>query len=178
MSPIKQPDQFVAIVDSIRLVIPDVRAVIVGDGPLKADLQKHAEELGANRNIEFLGKRKDVELFLSRSKIFVLTSKSEGLSNAMAEAMVAGVVPVVANVGELGDLVIDGVNGYLVEPNNIEEYARRIVSLLEDRDLWERQSRRAIQDARAHCGIEVVSEKWRQSLRDLISRASGCDPQE
>jgi glycosyltransferase involved in cell wall biosynthesis len=82
LSPVKQIDQFIMIVDSVRCVVPDVHAVIVGDGPLRADLQRHAEELGLNRNIEFLGKRKDVEPFLSRSKIFVLTSKSEGLSIA------------------------------------------------------------------------------------------------
>jgi glycosyltransferase involved in cell wall biosynthesis len=174
LSSIKQVHQFVAIVDAIRHTMPGVRAAIVGDGPLQTDLRACANELGLARNIEFLGKRKDVEAFLARSRVFVLTSKSEGLSIAMAEAMAAGVVPVVADVGELRDLVADGVNGYLIEPNNVNQYARRALSLLRDEELWTQYSLRAIEAARRHCDIEVVSQKWSQVLRDVVSRASGC----
>ena len=170
--PIKQIDQFIAIVDAIRRIMPNVRAAILGDGPLKADLQAYTKELGLTENIEFLGKRKDVETFLARSKVFVLTSKSEGMSIAMAEAMSAGVVPVVADVGELSDLVIDSVNGYLIEPNNINEYAVKCMSLLQNHTLWTQYSRKAVEAARKHCDIEVISIKWRQHLRDAISQTS------
>ena len=173
LSAIKQVDQFIEIVNSVKCVMPNVRAAIVGDGPLFMDMQAYTEELGLCDNIKFFGKKSDVEIFLSRSRIFVLTSKSEGLSIAMAEAMAAGAVPVVANVGELSDLVIDGVNGYLVEPNNINEYTKKIVSLLHDQALWEKCSNRAIESAISHCDIEVVSKKWRQHIQDVVSQASG-----
>jgi glycosyltransferase involved in cell wall biosynthesis len=169
---IKQVHQFIAIVNAIRHTMPNVRAVIIGDGPLQADLRAHANELGLARNIEFLGKRKDVEAFLARSKIFMLTSKSEGLSIAMVEAMAAGVVPVVADVGELRDLVQDGINGYLVEPNNVNEYARKALFLLRDHELWTQYSLKAIEAAQRYCDIKVVSQKWGQYLQDVISRAS------
>lgn len=174
LDPVKQVDQFVAIVDSVCRIVPSVRATIVGDGPLMANLRAYAEELGLADNIEFFGKRNDAEAILARSKIFVLTSKSEGLSIAMAEAMAAGVVPVVANVGELGDLVVDGVNGYLIEPNNVDEHARKVASLLQDQALWAQYSRKAIEAARTQCDVEVISKKWRQHLRDAVSKASGC----
>ena len=143
-----------------------------------ADLKSRAGRLGLTDNIEFLGKRKDVEAILACSKIFVLTSKSEGMSIAMAEAMAAGVVPVVADVGELGDLVVDGVNGYLVEPNNIDEYTKRVVSLLQGQALWKKYSLRAIEEAKKHCDIEVVTGKWRHHIRDVVSQASGRCMQE
>ena len=171
--PIKQIHQFISSVGAVKCKIPDVKAVIIGDGPLREELQTYSDELGLGDNIEFLGKVTDVESILTRSKIFVLTSKSEGLSIAMAEAMTVGVVPVVADVGELSDLVIDGVNGYLVKPNYIAGYSERIVSLLEDHPMWEQFSHRAIEKAKEHCDIEVVAEKWRQNLRDVVSRA--CD---
>ncbi len=174
LSPVKQVDQFIEVVDTMRRVMPDIHAAIIGDGPLISDLQAYTEELGLTKNVEFLGQRKEVEPFLARSRIFVLTSKSEGLSIAMAEAMRAGVVPVVANVGELGDLVIDAVNGYLVEPNNINEYTKRILSLLQDQALWREYSLRAIEAAGKHCDIEVISRKWDKNLRDVVSQASGC----
>jgi len=165
LSRIKQVDQFIAIVESVARVIPSVRAAIVGDGPLMTELRTAVRQLGLARNIEFFGKRVDVEAFLVRACIFVLTSKSEGLSIAMAEAMTAGVVPVVADVGELGDLVTNGVNGYLVEPNNIAEYSMRIVSLLQNPAMWAQCSRRAIENARSYSDIEVITEKWRRVLR-------------
>lgn len=172
LAPIKQINQFIAIVHAVKQAVPNVRAAIVGDGPLRTDLQTHARELGLSDNIEFLGKRKDVGAIMAQSRVFVLTSKSEGLSIAMAEAMASGVVPVVANVGELGDLVIEGVNGYLIEPNNIDAYAEKIVSLLRDDDLWSRYSARAFEVARKHCDVEVVSGEWQHHLSEVVAAAS------
>ena len=173
LSPIKQVNQFIDIVAAVTHIMPDIHAAVVGDGPLLADMKKYAAELGLNSNIEFLGKKKDIEGILAKSKIFVLTSKSEGLSIAMAEAMTTGVVPVVANVGELGELVINGENGYLVEKNNIGEYTTRILSLLQNDALWTQCSQRAIEAAKKHCSIEVITQKWRHNLQGVVSRASG-----
>jgi len=173
LSPIKQVLQFIEIVAAVAHIIPNVRAAVVGDGPLLADMKNYANELGLSSNIEFFGKIKDVEAILAKSKVFVLTSKSEGLSIAMAEAMTSGVVPVVADVGELSELVIDGVNGYLIEQNNIDQYAERILSLVQNHDLWIQYSSKAIEAARSHCDIEVVTKKWRINLQNVISQASG-----
>lgn len=178
LSPIKQVHQFIEIVAAIAHQIPDIRAAVVGDGPLLGDMRKYACELGLSGNIEFLGKKKEIEAILANSRIFVLTSKSEGLSIALAEAMVAGVVPVVANVGELGELVNDGVNGYLVEQNNIDEYIKRSVSLLQNDALWTQYSHRAIEAAEKHCSIEVVTDRWRRNIHDVVSQASGHFVQE
>ncbi len=171
--PIKQVHQFIEIVAGVVRMIPDIKAVVVGDGPLLEDMKKYAGELGLGNNIEFLGKKKDIKEILAASKVFVLTSKSEGLSIAMAEAMTSGVVPVVADVGELSGLVIDGVNGYLIEQNNIEQYTERIVSLLRNDELWIQYSSQAIETARSHCDVEVVTEKWRINLQSVVSQASG-----
>jgi len=117
--PIKQTNQFIDIVDAVRQKMPNIRAAIVGDGPQMAYIKDRTKQLGLTGSIEFLGKIQNVKTVLECSKVFVLTSQSEGLSISMAEAMAAGTVPVVADVGELSDLVMDGVNGYLVEPNNV-----------------------------------------------------------
>ena len=178
LSTIKQVDQFIAIVNAVRRAMPTVHAAVVGDGPLKMELQELSQELGLSANLEFLGKRKDVESLLARSKVLALTSKSEGLSIAMAEAMTSGVVPVVADIGELGDLVVDGVNGHLVEPNNVSAHAAKVVSLLQDHALRMQFSLKAAEAARSYCDIDVVSRRWRQHLHDVVSRASRRIPRE
>jgi len=171
LAPTKQPHQFIEVVEVISQAIPSVRAVIVGDGPLIEYLKMDVERLGLAGNIKFLGKREDVETILGRSRVLMLPSKSEGLSIAMAEAMCAGAVPVVADVGELCDLVVDGVNGFLVRPNCIDEYASGVMCLLQDRALWRRLSEKAIETARENCEIGVISGKWRRCLRAVIDEA-------
>lgn len=173
LDPVKQTNQFIEIVQAVSRVIPAVKATIVGDGSLMEEMKAYAAQLGVAHNVEFLGRRKDVEQILAASRIFVLTSKSEGLSIAMAEAMANGAVPVVANVGELGDLVTDGVNGFLIPPDHVADYVERMLALLTDSSLWARCSRAARDTAREHCDIEVITKKWSRSIRDVVERTSG-----
>jgi glycosyltransferase involved in cell wall biosynthesis len=170
--PIKQPLQFVEIVADLRRLLPGVRAVVVGDGPLLNATHKRAIALGLEHSLHFVGKTEDVESILTRSKIFVLTSRSEGLSIAMAEAMAAGVVPIVANVGDLGDLVTDGVTGFLVTPNNVLEFVERAALLLQDSDLWARQSTAAMHAVRRHASVDVVAAKWTHALTRLVATSA------
>lgn len=175
---VKQVEQFIACAAAVARLIPSMRACVVGEGPLMKDLKACVEELGYAGHIEFLGKRTDIERLLTRSKVFVLTSKSEGLSIALAEAMSVGTVPVVADIGELGDLVSDGVNGYLITPNQIDEYKDRIVSLLQDERLWKELSHEARETARRRCSIEVVSGAWQQHIQAAIDQRSGIRAEE
>jgi glycosyltransferase involved in cell wall biosynthesis len=130
--PIKRIDIFLLAVKRVVNDLPDVRAVIVGDGKLREGLHQLAAELGISQNIDFVGHQDDVEDWLRRSKVFVLTSDSEGLSLSMMEAMMSGLPAVVSDVGDLGDLVEDGVNGYLVPRRSPELFANRLVELLTD----------------------------------------------
>ena len=177
LNPIKQVDQFIKIVKEVSETIPSVKAVIVGDGPLMENLKIEVERLGLTGNIEFMGKRHDVETILACSRLFVLTSKSEGSSIAMAEAMAAGVVPVVADVGELSDLVKDGLNGYLIEPDNIDNYIMHVSLLLSNKILWNKLSRKAIETSEKYCNLNTISNKWRRCIQPVIaSRLSGISP--
>ena len=170
LTEIKQPLQFVDIVAAAKQRIPSLRAVIVGEGNLFADLFAYAIELGVSDSIDFLGKKEDVNDILSQSKLFILTSRSEGLSIAMAEAMMAGVVPIVANVGDLGDLVTDGINGYLINTGTTSEYVERIVALSNDSELCNRHSKAAVGAATRYCSRDIVIGRWTQALRDMATR--------
>lgn len=172
MTEIKQPIQFVEIVAAVKCKVPSVRAAMVGDGPMLDAVHQRATQLQVADCIDILGKRSDVETILSNSKVFVLTSGSEGMSIAMAEAMAAGVIPVVADVGELGDLIRNGADGFLVTPNDTEQHAQRIVSLLSDVDLWSRCSAEAVKTATQRCSVDVVSAQWRQSLAEVVDKCA------
>ncbi|NLZ06745.1 MAG: glycosyltransferase family 4 protein [Phycisphaerae bacterium] len=166
--PVKQVDQFIEIVHRVSHTVPEIKAAIVGDGPLMPDLKAEVERLKLMKNVEFLGKRADAESLLGQARLFVLTSKSEGLSIAMLEAMRMGTVPVVADIGELGDFVTDSVNGWLITPNCIDEYVVRVTRVLQDKNLWKELSDRAIETSRRRCDVTAVSEAWRQSFQGVI----------
>jgi glycosyltransferase involved in cell wall biosynthesis len=127
---IKRIDVFLSAIKAVADRIPQVRAVIVGDGKLRGELQALSAHLGIEANVSFVGHQDNVEDWLRRAKIFVLTSDSEGLSLSMMEAMMCGLPAVVSNVGDLGDLVTNGVNGYLVPRRSHELFADRLVELL------------------------------------------------
>lgn len=172
MTAIKQPDQFVRIVAAVSRTMPQIRAAMVGTGPELQAVRDLSIRLEVGHCLQFFGQRSDIPDLLTQARLYVLTSRSEGLSIAMAEAMSLGVPPVVADVGELSDLVSSGVNGWLVPPGDIDAYARHIVALLSDRARWERFSQAARGAALRMAATESVSRRWAESLNGLAGEAA------
>ena len=166
----KRPDRFVAALARVVKALPATRAVMIGDGPDAGALASQARSLGVESSLQFLGKRADVDELLSRARIFMLTSRWEGLSIAMIEAMAAGAVPIVADVGDLADLAKHGESGYLVEPDDIEAYARACVQLLSDAAAWRAVSQQAAAAALARSGIDAIARRWRAHLGAVMAR--------
>lgn len=171
LSEIKQPEQFVEIVARLAMMRPDIKAVMVGGGPELNTLRDRAVRLGVRANIEFLGQREDVADLLRQSKVFVLTSRSEGLSIAMIEAMNCGVPVVAADVGELGSVIRSGVNGWLLPGNEMSEFVRRSSELLDDDVRWQSFSQAARTAARELSGVDNVADRWRACLHSLATRS-------
>src|SRR5207245_7566995 len=92
---------------------PDVDLLLVGDGPLRGGLEQLSQELGIKDRVRFLGVRTDVPAILHASKVFVLTSLSEGARLTWLEAMAAGLPAVVTAVGGMPEIVRDGIEGLL-----------------------------------------------------------------
>lgn len=109
---------------------PAVRLVLLGDGPLQADLERQAKQLGVAEAVLFLGFREQVAPLLRGFDIFVLPSLSEGLSSGILAAMAAGLPVVASNIGGIPELVRDGVTGTLVpagEPRALAEALEHLV---------------------------------------------------
>ena len=103
---------------------------------------------------------------LAENDIFLLPSKYEGLPMALLEAMAAGCVPVVSDVGSISTVVEDGVNGYLVEPGNAEQVVNRLKDLLAgDLSEFSKNARAAIErsfDIKDH--VERLNSIYREML--------------
>ena len=162
---VKRIDVFLRAVRRVADKIPHIKAVIAGDGELRDELEALSMDLGIDRNVDFIGRHDDVENWLRRAGIFVLTSDSEGLSLSMMEAMMCGLPAVVSNVGDMGDLVENGVNGYLVPRRSPESFAARLVELLCDPEKLETFSRAARQSALQY-ETQAAIHQWDGILSD------------
>lgn len=166
LAPIKRVDIFLQALAKVKQELPNVNAAIVGDGPLRESLESLALELGLSGNARFVGRQSNVEDWLGKSKIFVLTSESEGLSLAMMEAMYCGLPAVVPDVGDLGDLVEEGVNGFLVRERTPQAFAAPMIELLANPGKLEEFSREAKSAAARH-ELKEASKGWDEIFGEL-----------
>jgi glycosyltransferase involved in cell wall biosynthesis len=109
-----------------------VHAVLVGSGPLEAELRALSAALNVESRVMFTGMRDDVFEVLCAFDVFALSSRYEGLPIALLEAMAARVPPVATRVGGIPEVITDGRDGLLVEPEDPESLARAISRLLDD----------------------------------------------
>ena len=119
----------------VRQRVPDVRFMLVGQGPLEAEVRADAERLGLGDTVIFTGFREDVPRLTAAIDVFALSSLHEGLSIALLEAMALGKPPVITRVGGHPELVSDRRDGLLVPPADASALAAGIVSVLADQRL-------------------------------------------
>jgi len=167
--PGKRIDMFLEVVAGLKKSGMNPKAVILGEGPLKACLESLAKTLGLSDAVHFAGFHPNIEDYLNKSRIFLMTTESEGLSLAVLEAMACGVVPVVSNVGDLSDAVKDGVNGRLIAKDDTEAFREAVYKLLNNKETYELFSKNAVETIRKHYAIQNAAEKWRRILGTFIN---------
>jgi glycosyltransferase involved in cell wall biosynthesis len=99
---------------------------ILGDGPSRQELEALSRRLGQERRIVFTGAVADVTPYLREADVYLSTSVSEGMSNALLEAMSHAVMPVVSRVSGVAELVEDGVTGLVFAPRDETALVRRL----------------------------------------------------
>lgn len=100
----------------LKDLIPEMHVAVLGDGPLRAQLAEQAASLGVADRTHLLGFRKQSEKFLAGLDIFVLPSKSEGMSNVVLEAMATGLAVICADLPSHHEIFQPGVEGEMLEP--------------------------------------------------------------
>jgi glycosyltransferase involved in cell wall biosynthesis len=119
------------------------RLTILGDGPCREELEALSLRLGQEKRIVFTGAVADVTPYLREADVYLSTSVSEGMSNALLEAMSHAVMPVVSRVSGVADVVEEGVAGLVFLPGDESALARR----LEESLAMTREHRRATGEA-------------------------------
>jgi glycosyltransferase involved in cell wall biosynthesis len=134
----KAPMTFVRSAAAVVAKIPEARFVMVGHGPLRRQVERLVGDLGLSDRFLLTGVRADIPAILRAFDAFLLTSLWEGMPLVIPQAMACR-VPVVASTADGNrELIRDGHNGLLAPPNSPEQFARRIVRLLLEKDLRDR----------------------------------------
>lgn len=145
--------------------------VLVGDGPLRPELELAAQKLQVADRVQFLGDHKNIQDVLAALHVSVLPSESESLSNAILESMAAGVPVVATDVGGNSELIGEG-RGVLVPPGDEAELANGIEELVSNANARAEIGVKAREFARAHFTIESMREQHEALYRELLERKS------
>ena len=114
--------------------IPDASFVFAGDGPQKQNILNKIQNMRLTGSVFLLGLRKDIPEILKSIDIFVLPTLQEALGTSFVEAMAMGKPVIGTDVGGVSEVIKNGVNGYLVEPDNPLALANAIIGALQDNE--------------------------------------------
>lgn len=166
--PSKGVDTFLRVIQLLRTEIPELRAVVAGDGPARGQLRVLSRELGVEHVVRFAGHCDNVSEVLQKMAVFLLPTRSEGLGISVLEAMSMGVPVVAANIGGLPELIDNGSTGYLVSPEDFRTMADQVRRILEDRQNAEKIRQAAYRHVLANHRAEAMLEQTLQVYRRVI----------
>lgn len=146
----------------------DWKAYIVGDGPDRQIFEKYALKKNS-RNLSFIGNQQNIESFYLKSKILCMTSLYEGWPMVLTEAMAYGCVPIVFDTFQsLHDIVIDGYNGFIIQPFNTKRFAQKMNELASDNMLYGSVSHNAKKSISKY-NINKIADIWIDKIQSLTS---------
>lgn len=130
LNPPKDHHMLISAMALIHAVEPKARLVLIGDGPLRAELEALAKKLNLESVVCFLGDRSDVKDLLPGFDIFAMSSTTEGYSISLLEACASALPIIATDVGGNREIIVDGRNGYLVPPKVPTQFAEAALRLI------------------------------------------------
>ncbi|HLX56503.1 MAG TPA: glycosyltransferase family 4 protein [Ktedonobacteraceae bacterium] len=146
---------------------PQARLIIVGRGSLQPQLERMAETLGIADSVEFTGMQSDVLAQLYRGDLAVLPSRWEGMPNAVLEAMACGLPCVATRVSGSEDIIEHGVDGLLVEPEDYQDMAQALLTLLCDPLLIQKYGRAARETIERRYSLEQIMDRYVELYQNM-----------
>lgn len=141
---------------------------LVGKGPERASLQAQVATSSARSHIRFLDTQTDIPILLAQSDVFVLPTLIEGMSNALLEAMTAGLPCITSDLPVNQEVINHGITGLLFKTNDSASLTTQLAGLVNDAVLQARLGAAARDHVAKHYSVERVSQQW-QSLIDTLT---------
>ena len=162
-----------------------LKLTIIGHGPLESELKILSQSLGIEKSVEFTGMVENVEAYLRNAELFVLPSRSEGLSNALLEAMSHGLPCIATWVGgsvevlggQWGETLSKGEyllakNGIIVKPDDVESLSKAILYFVRNKNEREEMANRGRLYIQENYSIDLIADKYIALYQRMLDRKS------
>ncbi len=166
---VKRPTDVVDIFARVQREIPSV-LLMVGDGPERSNAEWAARNNGVDAKVHFMGKQDNIEELIGISDLLLLPSETESFGLVALEAMACEVPVVASKVGGLPEVVTDGVEGFLVEPKDVDTMAERSLSILARDSCREEMGKRARSTAQARFCSQKIIPAYEAYYRRILDR--------
>ncbi|MEL6417069.1 MAG: glycosyltransferase [Pseudomonadota bacterium] len=178
LAPVKGIRVLFEAVERLADQIPNLRLILVGDGPDRANLERAAQPLGDL--VQFTGYKSQAEVadLMQSSDIFVLPSFAEGVPVVLMEAMASARPVIATQVAGVGELVEEGQSGFMVPPGDVESLMARIRILAGDADMRARMGRNGREKVLADFDIETEASRLLRLFADQAGDAIRPEPQD
>ena len=143
--------------------------MFVGDGPERATAEDLSRQLDICDDVRFVGKQEQMEDILAIADLFILTSEYESFGLAALEAMAAGVPVISTNAGGLGEIMVQGVTGYMANVGDIEALSNFAIDILQFDELLKQFKDNAIKHA-ALFDIKIIIPKYEQLYDEVLNK--------
>ncbi len=140
---------------------------IIGEGPLRNEIETRIRELGLSKMVQLLGRVNDPETHLARADIFIHSSKGEGCSNAILEAMCMALPVIASDTGGTSEIV--GTNAILFEYKNIRQLYEAIKKLLQDESLRKDMAEESYRIARSRFSLSSMLDKYNSIVTEILA---------
>ena len=152
---------------------PDWTLQIWGEGPEENHLRDQIDRMGLKNHVFLMGYTPEVQEQMAKASLFVLTSRTEGFSLALLEAMSVGIPSVAYNCpGGIRYALKDGKTGYLVPMEDEDAFAEKVCELIEDEELRKRMSSVALKEVEQY-RMKNIIPRWMELFQELLAKKRG-----
>jgi glycosyltransferase involved in cell wall biosynthesis len=162
--------ELIEAVDLARKAIPNLKLFVAGTGSMLETITRFVHSHGLEENVKLLGwvDRLELPRYLNDAKFMILPSYSEGVPKAVLESMACGAIPIVTPVGGIPDVVTDGKTVYILQNNNPETIAEKIIQLVAGNKDLNETSDSARRFVIFNYSYEKLKQEWKKLLERLI----------
>lgn len=161
--------QLIHAFDTVRRRVPNAKLILAGSGNLQ-EVDDAVGRLGLGRRIVFAGWREDAAAVYNAMDIFVQPSLSEAFSQVLVEAMGCGLPVIATNIGGAAEVIENGVDGILIDPNDIDAIAREVIDLATDVNSRSEIAERGRRNVRERFSAEMMVERHIELYEKWMSR--------
>ncbi len=166
--PVKDFPLMVEIANALFMEEPAVRFELIGEGPERSKIEQKIDQLRLEGVFTLPGHRDDINQFYSSINVYLNTSEHEGIPMSILEAMAYGLPVVAPNVGGIGEIITDGVDGFLVNDRRPESFAQPLLQL-RDATVRRRIGEAAREKIRGSFSAQSMGAHYCQIYRDLLA---------